>query len=162
MKRLIACGLMIVAGAASAADIPAAGGAAPSTFYITNTVTINPTNAAAFAELKAQEASIERQLHELEVKINEVFYQLHETRTKAFRDDAELTALAREIQKKQEELEARAAAKYSALGSGIKERDTLTKAHSDLEKHLHEIHNQMDALRGLRPVEERIQSVRGK
>jgi len=114
----------------------------------TNVVTVAPSNSVEYAALQVQEASLIKQQHELELKLNKVFFLLHDTRTRVMRDDAELIALTKEIAAKQVALEKRTGEKYPDLGAQMKERDTMTKAHSDLGEKLWEVRKRQAILEG--------------
>ena len=133
--------------------------AAPLVFLPENTVTnhivIAPTNAAEFTELKAKEAALVTQQHAVEQKIFNVFRSLHVAREETVKDDKELIELAREIARKQTELEKRTAEKYPQLGKQTQERDALTKEHSALGEQLRDIRKRMDVIQGLLPSEKK-------
>lgn len=156
---LSAIGIAAVSIAVShAADVsPTNGLAAPLVFLpentVTNQVVVSPTNAAEYAELKAKEADLVARQHEVEQKLFKVFRTLHEAREGAAKEDKELIEMAREIARKQAELEKRTAEKYPELGKQVAERDAMTKQHSDLGKELREVRKRKDIIEGLLPGE---------
>ena len=149
---LVAAGILVVSPVSHAAETTPV-------FLPENTVTnhivIAPTNAAEFAELKAKEADLVAQQHALEQKIFKVFRSLHVAREETVKDDKELIELAREIARKQAELEKRTAEKYPQLGKQTQERDSLTKEHSTLGEQLRDIRKRMDVIQGLLPADEK-------
>lgn len=122
---------------------------------VTNLVVINPANAAEFAELRAKELSLVAEQHALELKIFKVFRTLGVARESALKGDQELVELAREIARKQAELEKRTAEKYPEIGKQSTERDTLTKEHSTLAEQLRDVRKRISVIQGLLPAEEK-------
>lgn len=138
---------------AAKSSTPATDPVAPLVSTVTNQVVIKPADAAEFAALKANEKTLVAQQHALELKIFKVFRDLHVAREESVKGDDELTAMAREIARKQAELEKRTAEKYPDLGRMTKERDAMTKEHSALGEQLRDIRKRMDIIQGLLPAD---------
>lgn len=155
---VFAAGILAVSIASHAADAASTNGpATPLVSLPENTVSyrvvISPTNAAEFAELKAKEATLVARQREIEQKLFKVFRTLNVARAEAVKDDKELIEMAREIARKQAELEKRTAEKYPALGKQVEERDAMTKEHSTIAQELRDVRKRKDIIEGLLPAE---------
>lgn len=126
---------------------------ASDTVTVTNRVVIDPAHADEVKELRAKELSLVAEQHALELKIFKVFGALHAARESALKGDDELVELAREIARKQAELEKRTAEKYPEIGKQTQERDTMTKEHSGLGEQLRDIRKRISVIQGLLPPE---------
>ena len=113
------------------------------------------TNTTEYAELKTKEADFLAQQKVLEQKIMQSFRAVRVAREDATKGDAELVEMAREIAKKQAELEKRVAAKYPDLGKQAQERDTLVKAEADLRQQLRDVRKRMDIIQGVLPADDK-------
>jgi len=148
-----AAALVSSAADSAATNVPPTAPIVLSENTITNLVVIDPTNAAEYAELKTKEASLMAQQHELEQKIFKVFRSLHVSQEEAKKGDQELVEMARDIAKKQAELEKRTAEKYPELGKQAQERDVMTKEHASMRQQLREVRKRMDIIEGRLPAE---------
>lgn len=145
----VACGILALSLSSSAANVSSS-----PMLYVTNQLAVNPSNAVEYATLKEQEAGLLSRQHEIEQKIFKVMLASRDRRKTVMGDDKELAAMVREIAEKQAAFARRMAEKYPDVGNQDRERDELTRQHSELGKQLGEVRAKIDVLESRMPAKQ--------
>lgn len=152
MKRMIFFAVLV---SAWVLVVPVVSYSADAITTVTNHIVIDPADAAELSALRSKEAALVAEQRALEQKIFKVFRTLHVARESALKGDKELVELAREIARKQAELEKKTAEKYPEIGKQAQERDSLTKGHSALAEQLRDVRKRISVIQGLLPADEK-------
>ncbi len=100
----------------------------------------------AFATLTAQEMTLSVREGEITARLIEINRSMHDSRIEVIGRDAEIKALALEIEQKQAALEKMIADKYPKLGDMTRERERLVQEHSRLRVQLMDVRKQREEM----------------
>jgi hypothetical protein len=98
------------------------------------------------AALTAEEKALLDQAKDITRKIIARQKPLRDMRERVVTQDKDLQAIVKAIAEKQKELDAKLLEKYPDLATQIKERDDLTREHSDVNAKLREVRRKMDEM----------------
>ena len=146
-RMLVPCVLLIVcaAGAAAAAGAADGPGGTPANSSPVAPAA-KPLDTNAFAALTAKELSVDDRVREITARLIELNRSMQQSRSQAVTQDAEIKALAAEIDQKQAELEKKISEKYPKLGAMMREREQLVQEHSKLHVQLMDLRKQREEM----------------